>query len=43
MGLLGLDSAVLVFDRTGRLMGRFAGRNLDPTALDAVVQRAASR
>jgi hypothetical protein len=43
LGLPGQDSAVLVFDRAGRLVARLSGRNLDPSVLDAVVQRAASR
>jgi hypothetical protein len=43
LGLLGMDSAVLVLDRTGRIVARLSGRNLDPSALDVVVQKVLSR
>lgn len=43
LGLLGQDMAVLVFERGGGLVARRAGRGLDLAALDAAVERAASR
>lgn len=43
VGLQGQESAVLVVDRAGRIAARLAGRNLDPSGLDAVVQKVGSR
>jgi hypothetical protein len=43
LGLPDLHVGILAFDRQGRLAARLSGRTLDPRALDAVVQRLASR
>ena len=43
LGLLGQDMAIVVADRTGRLVARLSGRALDPALLEAAVQRVGSR
>ncbi len=43
MGLADRESAVLIVDARGRIVGRLSGQGLDPRVLDPVIQKLVSR